>query len=184
MSTVSEHSAGVVAANGLYIGPTAAASQAVVDIPFNALLQVKQCHEQERLLSLAARPSLLNHIGTIHAGALLALAEAASAEFLSRYFGPCENVVPLVRRLEAKFCAPAQGSITSTATAAEEELDRFRRELAARGWSLIKVEAEVYDESQTKVLTATVTWFAQCVDDASGATGSAGAMRIAARAEG
>ena len=64
-------------------------------------------------------------LGSVHASALLARAEASSGEFLLRHFGSSEGIVPVVRRLESKFRKPAQGSVTSSASAKPEALARL-----------------------------------------------------------
>src|SRR5687768_2907517 len=70
----------------------------VLDIPFNELLQIESCDEPAGLLRLAPRPCLANHVGTLHAGALMTLAEAASAKFLMLRLGMRQDVIPLLRR--------------------------------------------------------------------------------------
>jgi len=44
--------------------------------------------------------SCFNHLGTVHASAQLALAEASRGEFLLRAMGDMQGIVPVVRRLE------------------------------------------------------------------------------------
>ena len=118
------------------------------------------------LLRLPAGGQFLNHVGTVHASALLALAEATSGEFLLRHFGTSDGVVPLVRRLESKFRKPANGAVTSTATANEEELAKLDSDLTAKGRAAIAVQVELHDESGAHVLSATVEWFIQRIDKA------------------
>ena len=99
------------------------------------------------LLRLPSDPRYLNHLGSVHASALLALAEASSGEFLLRHFGSSEGIVPVVRRLESKFRKPANGSVTSTASATPEALARLTSDLASKGRSIILVAVELHDES-------------------------------------
>lgn len=136
------------------------AFRSVADVPLSNLLGIEVSPEPGATLSLSHQPCLSNHIGTMHAGALMTLAEAASAEFLLRRFGARKDVVPLLRRFEAKFCAVAKGTISAKAGADEQALERFERDLAARGAGLVSVKVQLYDEAGTRVLDAEAKWFA------------------------
>jgi hypothetical protein len=87
------------------------------------------------------------------------LAEASSGEFLLRSLGGTDGIVPVVRRLEAKFRKPANGVITSAASVADHALDELRAGLAGKGRGLISVNVELHDDSGAHVLCATVEWF-------------------------
>jgi len=87
----------------------------VTELPFNSFLGIQTAAEPARLLQLPSDKHYLNHLGTVHASAQLALAEASSGELLLRHFGSAQGIVPVVRRLEAKFRRPANGVVTSTA---------------------------------------------------------------------
>jgi acyl-coenzyme A thioesterase PaaI-like protein len=133
--------------------------QSVVEIPFNAFLGLQAAAEPTALLRLPAGEKYLNHLGTVHASAQLALAEATSGEFLLRRFGQAEGVIPVVRRLEAKFSKPAHGALTSRVTTPVEELTRVETELAAKGRSLVGISVELFDEAGTRTFSAVVEWF-------------------------
>ena len=111
------------------------------------------------MLRLPAGGQYLNHLGTVHAGAQLALAEAASGEFLLRALGTVAGIVPVVRRIEAKFRKPANGALTATVATAPEALDALRADLTAKGRALIAIAVELHDESGAHTLTASVEWF-------------------------
>jgi uncharacterized protein DUF4442 len=130
----------------------------VTELPFNRLLGV-QIAEPPHVLQLPSGGQYLNHLGTVHASAQLALAEATSGEFLLRYFGSAEGIVPVVRRLEARFRKPANGAITSTVTTPAETLDLFRAELAGKGRGLISIAVELHDQTGAHTLSASVEWF-------------------------
>ena len=133
-------------------------TRSVIDLPFNQFIGLQRSAEPG-LLTLAAGPQYLNHLGTVHAGALLALAEASSGEFLLRHLGHLEGIIPVVRRLESKFRKPAHGSVTSTVTTSPDLLADVGRDLAAKGRALISIAVELRDESGEHVLSATVEWF-------------------------
>ena len=82
----------------------------VTELPFNRLVGVEPAAVGSGfLVSLPAGPQYANHLGTVHAVALLAVAEAGAGAFLARQAGVAAGVVPVVRRLEAKFRRPATG---------------------------------------------------------------------------
>ncbi len=136
----------------------------VTELPFNRHLGIENASEPGRLLRLPAGDRYLNHLGKVHASALLALAEASSGEFLLRHFGSSDGMVPVVRRLESKFRKPAGGAVTSTASASPEILAELGAELSSRGRALITVTVELYDEEGTHALSASVEWFIQRID--------------------
>jgi hypothetical protein len=130
----------------------------VTELPFNRLLGL-QAADPPYVLRLPSGGQYLNHLGTVHASAQLALAEAASGEFLLRFFGSAEGIVPIVRRLEAKFRKPANGTIASTVATPAETLDRFRAELAVKGRAFINIAVELHDQTGAHTLSASVEWF-------------------------
>lgn len=81
------------------------------DLPFNRHVGIQRSSDAMRLLALPSGEQYLNRLGTVHAGALLALSEASSGVFLLRQFGSIAGVVPMVRRVEAKFRKPAYGRL-------------------------------------------------------------------------
>ena len=130
----------------------------VAELPFNRLIGLEQA-EPPHVLRLPVGEQYLNHLGTVHASAQLALAEASSGEFLMRTLGSPAGLVPVVRRLEARFRKPARGAITSTVTTPAETLTQFQAELAAKGRAFISVAVEVHDETGAHSLSASVEWF-------------------------
>ena len=133
----------------------------VTELPFNRLLNIRPASDAAHLLELPPGGQYLNHLGTVHAGAQLALAEASSGDFLLKHFGSADGLVPVLRRVEAKFRKPANGTIKSTASAAPEILARLDAELSSKGRSIIRIAAEIYDESGAHTLSATFDWFIQ-----------------------
>ena len=133
----------------------------VTELPFNSFLGIQIAGEPSHLLRLPSGAQYLNHLGSVHASAQLALAEASSGEFLLRHFGSADGIIPVVRRLDAKFRKPANGSIMSTASATPEALAQLDSDLASKGRSLIPVTVELHDESGAHTLSATFEWFIQ-----------------------
>ena len=135
-------------------------THSVTELPFNRFLGLESATDPAQLLRLPAGTQYLNHLGTVHASAQLALAEASSGEFLLRSLGPDSGgVIPVVRRLESKFRKPANGTITSTVTTPPATLDQLRADLAAKGRAIVSITVELHDESGAHTLSATVEWF-------------------------
>lgn len=133
----------------------------VTELPFNRFVGIEIAADPASLLRLPADDRYLNHLGTVHASALLALAEASSGEFLLRHLHGVGEVIPVVRRMESKFRKPALGAVTSSAAASAERLSDLVSEITTRGRALITVDVELRDERETHVLSASVEWFIQ-----------------------
>jgi acyl-coenzyme A thioesterase PaaI-like protein len=132
----------------------------VTQLPFNLLIGLEAgASGDDSLVSLPSGPQYTNHLGTVHASALLAVVEAGSGAFLVRHLGESEGFVPVVRRLECKFRKPASGRVSARATAPADEITRWKNELTTRGRVSISVPVEVVDEAGVVVVSATVEWF-------------------------
>ncbi len=135
----------------------------ITELPFNAFIGIEHAAGASELLRLPADTRYLNHLGTVHASAQLALAEASSGEFLLRHLGSADGLVPVVRRLHAKFRQPATGAVASAARVAPEALDQLTADIARKGRALVTVAVELRDESGAHTLSAEVEWFIQRV---------------------
>ena len=133
----------------------------VTKLPFNSFLGIQPADDSAHLLRLPSSKQYLNHLGTVHASAQLALAEASSGEFLLRHFDSADGIIPIVRRVDAKFRKPASGSIISSVKVASETLAALDHELSAKGRALILIPVEIHDESGAHTLSATFEWFIQ-----------------------
>ena len=132
----------------------------VTQLPFNQFLGLEPADpESGFLVSLPAGPQYTNHLGTVHAVALLGVAEAASGEFLIRYFSGVTVYVPVVRRLESRFRKPARGRISGRVSVTESVMAGVVMELKTRGRALVELSVEVVDGSGVVALTAEVEWF-------------------------
>jgi acyl-coenzyme A thioesterase PaaI-like protein len=141
----------------------------VTQLPFNRLVGLESgADDSGSLVCLPAGPQYTNHLGTVHAGALLTVAEAGSGAFLVRQFGPTAGFVPVVRRLEAKFRKPARGRVCARCTVGAQEVERWSAELAGRGRVLAPVTVEVVDAAGVLVLSAVVEWFLARVGEDAG----------------
>jgi hypothetical protein len=133
----------------------------VTELPFNSFVGIQLADDPAHLLRLPAGKQYLNHLGTVHASAQLAVAEASSGEFLLRHFISSDGIIPVVRRMDAKFRKPANGSIVSSVSVPPEALAQLDSELSAKGRALISIPVELHDESGAHTLSATFEWFIQ-----------------------
>jgi acyl-coenzyme A thioesterase PaaI-like protein len=134
----------------------------VTALPFNRFLGMEPAaHGSGFLVSLPGLPQYTNHLGTVHASALLAVAEAGSGELLLRHFHfmDASGYVPVVRRLEAKFRKPASGRISARGSLAADEFQRLKGDLELKGRAHVRVDVEVVDENGGVALAAVVEWF-------------------------
>lgn len=132
----------------------------VTQLPFNQLVGLQSEAEASGwLVSLPAGAQHMNHVGTLHACALLTVAEAGSGIFLQRKLGSAAGYVPVVRRLQARFRKPAVGWVAARANLPDEVVAGWAAQLATRGKLTAEVPVEVVDGNGTVVLTAEVEWF-------------------------
>lgn len=132
----------------------------ITHLPFNRLIGLELAGPEGNLMvGLPDAPRYLNHLGTVHASALLSVAEAGSGEYLLRSFGHINNLVPAVRKLEAKFRKPASGSVTSRCDLDRKVVDSWIADLESRGRVSAAIPVDVIDSTGVVVLSATVEWF-------------------------
>lgn len=133
----------------------------VTAIPFNRFLGLQT---NGAGLTLPADQNYHNHLGTVHAAAQFALAEAASGQWLlSRFGAEASHHVAVVRHANVKFRRPAAGELTAQADTAPSEVERFLDSLARRGRASIEVHVRLLDVRGSLTLEASFEWFAQRV---------------------
>jgi acyl-coenzyme A thioesterase PaaI-like protein len=133
----------------------------IAEIPFNRFIGLRrESPGGEFAVSLPSGPQYHNHLGIVHASAQLAVAEAASGEWMLRHFGDrAVNFIAVVRRMETKFKQPARGKILGKATVAAEALSQLEQELGAKRVIAFALRVDVFDEAGAHTLTGTVEWF-------------------------
>ena len=133
----------------------------IKSIPFNQLIGLTPA-EPPRILTLDQSDRLTNHLGTVHASAQLALAEATSGQVLINRFGEStDETLVVVRRVEAKFRAPLLGRVVSRTSISDDALRVFSEKLNSRGRASVSIPVEVLDEHENVGLVATIEWFSQ-----------------------
>ena len=133
------------------------------EIPFNKLVGIcKSKDKNEYLLELPASDKLKNHLGTVHASAQFALAEACSGEYLLQIFSKYANsIVPVVRKIETKFKKPAEGKIFAKASIESDSKNTIIEKLETKGRVIIPVNVVVSNEDHETTMTAKIDWFIQ-----------------------
>ncbi len=129
----------------------------IENIEFVKHLGIKQ---EGNSLTLEPREELLNHLGSIHAGALFTLAESQSGLTLIEQFGKA-NVKALLRSSNIKYKAEAKSQLTATGYIKAKDIEKFNTQLNKKARALIDVAVEILDTEQKSVLTATFSWFIQ-----------------------
>lgn len=133
--------------------------ESVTTLPFNVHVGIQKSTYGSGLLELPAGEQYLNHVGTVHAGAQLALAEACSGEFLINTLANVSGIAPVVRRVQAKFKKPANGKLIAKINTSLTAIDEAIIELAMKGRCLLTICVDVYDEQGQHSLSANFEWF-------------------------
>ncbi len=112
------------------------------------------------LLELPLTAALHNHLGSMHAAAQFALAEAASAECLQRHFGAAlGEVFAVVRGVEVKYRKPATGDLRAFGAPDENTRDHLVAEFAARGRCSAVIRVDLKDHAGTLTFHGKFDWF-------------------------
>ncbi len=133
----------------------------VLKIPFNKFLDVQQAGtNNDYIFKLEHKKEYQNHLGTIHASALFALAESSSGEFLFNQLRDYNlDVIPVVRKVEMKYSKPARGTVFSKASIIDSDIKEILSELNKTKRTIVKVRVDIYNEESEKLLTSRFDWF-------------------------
>jgi acyl-coenzyme A thioesterase PaaI-like protein len=105
-------------------------------------------------------PRVLNHLGTMHAAAQFALAEAASAERLRRDYGDLAGgVFAVVRGVTVKYRHPAAGDLLAFAEPDDFTRTHLRDDLAKRTRTTATVLVELKDRAGALTFAGSFVWF-------------------------
>lgn len=131
----------------------------VTRLPFNEFIGLKYADRQDYLLMLDDKTEYLNHLNSVHAGALFTLAEATSGHFLLGQFDKLPDIVPVVRKVAVKYRKPAFGTVYSSAAFLNTGKNEILEALDQKGRALLEVEVCLYDQNGTLVMQAVFEWF-------------------------
>lgn len=130
-------------------------------IPANALLglKVEEMGDGAGAVRLPWREEVGNHVGSVHAAALFAIADATSGAAMTSGLGDLvASVTPLARGGEITYKKIARGDIVGRSRISAEDLERIRAELETDGVSRPDVLVEMTDADGTVVAEATFHW--------------------------
>jgi acyl-coenzyme A thioesterase PaaI-like protein len=132
-------------------------------VPFASRVGVvlTSVNDGEATAALPELATALNHVLTVHAGALFTLAETASGAAMAGAFVTVFGEIrPVVSRAEILYPRPAKGPLMARA-----RIDRgaqiVRDELGEKGRVEFVVGVEVLDPSDRTVATFSATWALQ-----------------------
>lgn len=130
----------------------------VASLAFNRLVGLR-VEDDSVLLTPGAHH--LNHLGTIHAAATYAIAEAASGQYLVSYFPELESQLVVLRSSSLKYRNPASpsGDLCGTGNLEESDASKFLDTFKTRGRAFLEIEVSV-TQSDCLVLTGAFNWFA------------------------
>jgi uncharacterized protein (TIGR00369 family) len=130
-------------------------------VPFNRHLGIEIADLQAgtAVATLPEAPHLLNHVGTQHAAALFAVAEAASgAAVVGALADVITTVTPLARSAQITYLKPARGPITASARI-DGDAGEMRARLDADGKADFAVAVDLTDGQGVKVAQVGVAWY-------------------------
>ncbi len=131
----------------------------VTQLPFNKFIGLKFSDNPAYLLMLDNKPEFRNHLDTVHASALFALAEATSGHFLLGEFAELTQITPVVRKVELKYRKPATGKVFSKAKLQGIEKEEVILALNQKGRALLNVEISLFDENNAPIMQSVFEWF-------------------------
>jgi acyl-coenzyme A thioesterase PaaI-like protein len=130
----------------------------ILSLPFNAHVSITRSAREGYLLELDSQPRHDNHLGTIHAAALFALAEATSGEFLLQSRGDRSDGGGVVRRSSAKYSRAATGVISSKVTTLPDVIASAISTVDSRGKALVEIDVALVDQDDHLIGTVGFTW--------------------------
>jgi thioesterase domain-containing protein len=134
-----------------------------LSVPFARWLgiEILALDGQQALTRLVARPPLLNHVGTMHGGALFTVCEAASG---AAVVGALADVVLhtrcVVKDAQVDYLAPARGDVSARARLVDDSpvLEILSRDGRAEVAVDVSATARDSDGTDTLIARASFTW--------------------------
>ena len=102
--------------------------------------------------SIKNKPKIRNHIGQVHAGAMILLAETATGMLVGMNIA--DNKIPLIKSIKTNFVRRSLGGMTAVATITEEQKELIKNQ--DKGETLIAVS--ITDESGQAPIECEMLW--------------------------
>jgi acyl-coenzyme A thioesterase PaaI-like protein len=132
----------------------------IIDLPFNQLIGLSVSDNPEYFLMLTNDNKYTNHVQTVHAAALFALAEGTCGHFLLTKFDDIEgDVFPLLRKSEVKYKKPAIGKIYSKVQLVNDTIESFTANFIEKSRALMLLKVELFDKNGVLVFQGDFEWF-------------------------
>lgn len=102
-----------------------------------------------------------NHVGTIHAGAIFSLAEAASGHALLNHIDLDANeTLVVLRSSKVKYRKPATSRLIALAFVEQDSISVFIQQMEAKKRAFIDVHVRITDGRSEEVFAGKFSWFA------------------------
>lgn len=131
----------------------------VTKLPFNDFIGLEFSDNPHYILMLNDKSEYHNHLDTVHASAMFAVAEATSGHYLLEQFSELSDIIPVVRKVEVKYRKPAIGTVYSTAKLRDIEKCNVIEAINQKGRILLNVEVSLFNKEDMLVMQATFEWF-------------------------
>lgn len=128
------------------------------DVPFNQFLGITESVHSSYMLQLEPAPHHLNHIGSIHAAVLFALAEATSGAYLLERRGDRSDINGLLRRSTTKYTKPVTGKVSSNAKVSDTVFEQVVSTIDAKGKALLDISVKLEDAAGESVASFVFSW--------------------------
>jgi len=131
------------------------------ELPLSQVLGLQEAPAgAPHLLELPLGERTRNHLGTMHAAAQFALAEAASAAALQRAFPDWEDrVMAVVRGARLKYRRPGTGPLHAWAGMDAAAQAQLAADLATRSRAAATVQVELRGADRAVVFVGEFDWF-------------------------
>lgn len=115
-------------------------------------LQVEELSPNKAVASIANRKRVQNHIGGVHAAAMVLVAENTTGLVVG--MNVPDTAVPVVKSLKVDFVKRATGSLRAEATLTDEQCERIRTEPKGD----VTVNVRVTDEAGVEPIQCEIIW--------------------------
>lgn len=128
-------------------------------IPFNKPHQptIRAIHANGATIGLAFKKQNKNHLNSIHACALITLAEYTSGLVLLAALGP-ESYRLIMKSIDAVFHYQAKTDVISHFELSDQEIQQIKTSLTHQEAILLPLSIPIYDQANQIVCTVNVNW--------------------------
>lgn len=138
-------------------------TQAMAAVPFakHVGIVIEHVERGQARAILKERSDVMNHVGSLHAGALFTLGEAASGAAMAGALAPVIlNARPVATEASIKYLKLAKGTITAVGQV-NGDPDALVKELAGQGKVRFSLDVTMTDDAGITVSEMKVEWHAR-----------------------